>query len=224
MTENVKTLTPPPPLLPILRTSKRLPQFRDDKRCVEDLMDAAKFVVTPETKQLEFEAALLAYEDDMCAEFERKQEEAATALATKESGGGDDSKAKANGKAGKDDDDGDTANGDGRKRGRSRSGGRRSKSRSRSKSDSRSRSRSRSRTRGSRKGRDRDHKKEKAEKKVVPEVAPTRGFQEILDKRAVNLGIVFDALVEKAVVKRKEEVSCPAFEKNEGEGGKEWVS
>lgn len=37
-------------------------------------------------------------------------------------------------------------------------------------------------------------------------MAPKRGFQEILDKRAVNLGIVFDALVEKAQVKRKEEV------------------
>ena len=41
---------------------------------------------------------------------------------------------------------------------------------------------------------------------------PKRGFQEILDKRAVNLGIVFDALVEKAQVKRKEEVrTCLLF-------------
>lgn len=166
-------------------------QFREDKRCVEDLMEEAKFVVTPETKQLEFEAALLAHEDDKCAEYERKQ------AAAKEGS------AAANGN-GKEKADSDSEGGK-RGRSRSRSGGRKRKgSRSRSRSDSRSRSRSRSGSRG-RGGRKRE-KKEKKDKKVEPP-APKRVFQEILDKRAVNLGIVFDALVEKAQVKRKEEAS-----------------
>lgn len=171
-------------------------QFRDDKRCVEDLMAEAKFVVSPETKQLEFEAALLAHEDEICAEYERKQAEAAAA---KESGGGKGDDA-ANGK-----DDGDSRSNDGDRdrRGRSRSGGRDRRGRS-SRSRSRSCSRSRSRGRGS----SRKEKKAEKEKEVPP---PKRGFQEILDKRAVNLGIVFDALVEKAVVKRKEEVRAPGL-------------
>lgn len=171
--------TPPPPSLPPTGF-----QFRDDKRCVEVLMDEAKFVVTPESKQLEFEAALLAHEDHICAEYERKQAAAAAAAKESEKDGDD----VANGK---NDDDSDR----GERRGRSRSGGR--KGRSRSRSYSRSRSRSRGKGGGSSRKRD---------KKKVVEVAPKRGFQEILDKRAVNLGIVFDALVEKAQVKRKEEV------------------
>lgn len=156
-------------------------------------MADSKFLVTPETKQLEFEAALLAHEDEICAEYERKQAEAAA------NGGGDDKKDR--GKSSKDDNDLYSRDGD--RRGRSRSGerGRRSRSRSR---DDRSRSRSRSRGRSGR-DRDRDRKSSRRESPMKP---PKRGFQEILDKRAVNLGIIFDALVEKAVVKRKEEVRC----------------
>lgn len=149
-------------------------------------MEEAKFIVTPESKQLEFEAALLAHEDEICAAYERKQQ-AAAAKESGEDGKDDDA---ANGKAGDKSDD--------EKRGRSRSAGRRGRSHSRSRSRSDSRSRSRGRGGSSR------NKREK--KKVVVEVPPKRGFQEILDKRAVNLGIVFDALVEKAQVKRKEEV------------------
>lgn len=182
-------------------------QFRDDKRCVEALMEEAKFVVTPETKQLEFEAALLAHEDDKCAEYERKQaaaKEAATSEDKGEEKGGEE-KEKANGKH---KDDSDSEDGGGRK-GRSRSRERKRRgSRSRSRSDSRSRSRgsrSRSRSRGRGGGVRRREKKEERKKDKV-EAAPKRVFQEILDKRAVNLGIVFDALVEKAQVKRKEEV------------------
>lgn len=156
-------------------------------------MDEAKFVVTPESKQLEFEAALLAHEDHICAEYERKQEAAAAAAAKQNEKEGD---GVANGKGGdaangKNDDDSDRE-----RRGRSRSGGRKGRSRSRSYSRSRSRSRGKGSGGSSR----------KKDKKKVVEVAPKRGFQEILDKRAVNLGIVFDALVEKAQVKRKEEV------------------
>lgn len=186
-------------------------QFRDDKRCVEGLMEEAKFVVTPETKQLEFEAALLAHEDDKCAEYERKQaaakeekEAAAAAAAAASEGKGEEKeaeeKAQANGKH-KDDSDSDDGGGGGGKKGRSRSRERKRRgSRSRSRSDSRSRSRSRGRGGGRRREKKEDKKKDKVE------AAPKRVFQEILDKRAVNLGIVFDALVEKAQVKRKEEV------------------
>lgn len=197
-------------------------QFRDDKRCVEALMEEAEFVVTPETKQLEFEAALLAHEDDKCAEYERKQaaaKEAADAAAAATATGSEDGKGeekekdeKPNGKH-KEDSDSDGGGG-GRKKGRSRSRERKRRG-SRSRSDSRSRSRSRSRGRGGGGGSGRGGKRERKEdrKKDKVEAAPKRVFQEILDKRAVNLGIVFDALVEKAQVKRKEEVglSLPPF-------------
>lgn len=183
-------------------------QFRDDKRCVEDLMAEAKFVVTPESKQLEFEAALLAHEDEICAEYDKKQEEAAEAAAN----GGDEkasktSKSASNGKNKDDlddsDDDARSRNGDRRGRSRSKDRDRGRRSRSRSRGD-RSRSGSRSRGRG---GKDKEKKGGKGGgDSPVKEEPPKRGFQEILDKRAVNLGIIFDALVEKAVVKRKEEV------------------
>lgn len=149
-------------------------------------MEAAKFTVTPETKQIEFEAALLAHEDEMCADYERRMALAKEQEA-KEKKDGDKS---ANGGKGDPEDDHDR-----------RSRDRRGRSRSYSRSRSRSRSYSRGRGGGSRR------RREKAEKAAM-EAPPKRGFQEILDKRAVNLGIVFDALVEKAVVKRKEEVGC----------------
>lgn len=198
-------------------------QFRDDKRCVEALMEEAKFVVTPETKQLEFEAALLAHEDDKCAEYEQKQKAAKEAAAAAGKGEGKDDggkdKDKANGKGrDKDGSEDGSRRGRSRSRSRSRSGDRRRRS-SRSRSDSRSRSRSRSGSRGRGGGRgsrrrdrrdrdrDRDSRGDKKKDKAAEEPPPKRVFQEILDKRAVNLGIVFEALVEKAQVKRKEEVS-----------------
>ncbi|CAM9486636.1 unnamed protein product, partial [Ectocarpus sp. 13 AM-2016] len=185
-------------------------QFRDDKRCVEALMEEAKFVVTPETKQLEFEAALLAHEDDKCAEYEQKQKAAkeAAAAAGKGEGKDDGGKEKANGK-GKDGSEDGSRRGRSRSRSRSRSGDRRRRSsRSRSRSDSRSRSRSGSRGRGGGRGSRRRERRDRGDKKkdkAADDPPPKRVFQEILDKRAVNLGIVFEALVEKAQVKRKEE-------------------
>lgn len=149
-------------------------------------MEAAKFTVTPETKQIEFEAALLAHEDEMCADYERRMAVAKEQEA-KEKKDGDKSTASNGGR-----DDGEH---DHDRKSRDRRG----RSRSHSRSRSRSRSYSRGRGGGSRR------RREKAEKAAL-ETPPKRGFQEILDKRAVNLGIVFDALVEKAVVKRKEEV------------------
>ena len=156
-------------------------------------MEAAKFVVTPETKQIEFEAALLAHEDDVCAEYERK-----AALAKeqeekeKEKDAHDYDKDKKTTSANGKDADADDKDRSRREKDRDRRD-------RRSRSHSRSRSRSRARGDGSRR------RREKKPDKVL-EAPPKRGFQEILDKRPVNLGIVFDALVEKAVVKRKEEV------------------
>lgn len=151
-------------------------------------MEAAKFTVMPETKQIEFEAALLAHEDEMCADYERRMALAKEQEA-KEKKDGDKSTATNGGRDDEEDYD-------------RRSRDRRGRSRSYSRSRSRSRSRSYSRGRGGGSSR---RRREKAEKAAM-EAPPKRGFQEILDKRAVNLGIVFDALVEKAVVKRKEEV------------------
>lgn len=190
-------------------------QFRDDKRCVEELLVDSKYIVTPESTQTEFEEHLRDYENQICEAYEAKkarkeaaEKPEADADANGKKGGDKERDGSSNGKGKRGEDDrdhdDDDRSRDGSRRGRSRSGDRHRRSRSRSRSRSRdSRSRSRSRSRGRGGGREKSRKKSRALEEEKP---PKRGFQEIMDKRTVNLAIIFDALVEKAVVKRKEEV------------------
>ncbi|CAM9130632.1 unnamed protein product, partial [Choristocarpus tenellus] len=115
-------------------------QFRDDKRCVEDMMIAANCTVLPDTERAEFESVLLAYEDCQFSGEDDKGD-GKTGDGMDENGG--------KGIA-KEEHEGEGSNGT-KYEGRGRDGKARSSDRDRGRSRSRSRgkrSRSRSRSRG----------------------------------------------------------------------------